>query len=329
MVHRKVEQGAMKPKTTKKSKTGKRILGVLLGTIFVAGISYGSLYYFYPKTETPTPSEEIIEPQQEEPIETKPALINLQSTIEDWASSIPTAAKYGVIVYDLDNEGIVAEINADETFATASLYKLFVVYEGYRLVEQGVWDGESSLTSAYTINQCLDLAIRESNSVCAETLWAKIGREELEGIIKSSYNLQSSSARGLISTPRDMMNMMKIYYEHKELSDETNLKIQDSMLNQPQTYDRANCAGYCDWRQGLPSGFSSNVKVYNKVGWEGNGRTWKIYDDAAIINFPEFERNYIVIAMTENLSSTAKTVTELTNLASAIEESVNNFENEN
>ena len=119
------------------------------------------------------------------------------------------------------------------------------------------------------------------------------------------------------------MKMLKIYYNHTELSKETYEIIEDSMLNQPQTYDSANCAGYCDWRQGLPSGFSANVKVYNKVGWEGNGTTWKIYNDAAIVSFPNYNHNYIIVVMTENLNATKNTVTELKNLAESIEQSVN------
>ena len=80
--------------------------------------------------------------------------------------------------------------------------------------------------------------------------------------------------------------------------------MMDSFLNQPVT-------AY-NWRQGLPSGFSDAVKVYNKVGWqymideedeEGNvvKGHWEVYDDAAIIEFTENERHFIVVVMTSNV----------------------------
>ena len=66
----------------------------------------------------------------------------------------------------------------------------------------------------------------------------------------------------------------------------------DSFLNQPKT-------DY-DWRQGLPSGVSEAAKVYNKVGWnyDPSQRAWTIYDDAAIVEFTEAGRDYIVVVMT-------------------------------
>jgi hypothetical protein len=70
--------------------------------------------------------------------------------------------------------------------------------------------------------------------------------------------------------------------------------MMDSFLNQPiTTYN---------WRQGLPSGFS-RARVYNKVGWDynPNGGYWNIYHDAAIVEFPEENRHFIVVVMTNRV----------------------------
>ena len=70
--------------------------------------------------------------------------------------------------------------------------------------------------------------------------------------------------------------------------------MKDSFLSQPVTT--------YNWRQGLPSGFSK-ANVYNKVGWDYNAKTrnWNIYHDAAIIEFEEQNRHFIVVVMTNRV----------------------------
>jgi hypothetical protein len=88
---------------------------------------------------------------------------------------------------------------------------------------------------------------------------------------------------------------MKLFYYHPDFSSpELVTGMLDSFLNQPKTE--------YDWRQGLPRGFS-RAKVYNKVGWDynPNGRYWNIYHDAAIVEFPEENRHFIVVVMTSQV----------------------------
>lgn len=244
---------------------------------------------------------EPVEPEQEQNpdemanITSSVSEIDFQPIIDEWVNLV--GGSKGIAMYDLDLDIMVGQYNADEKFSTASLYKLFVVYEGYRRLQNGDWN-ESEL-------KCLDLAIRESNSECAETMWAKIGRDELDNIVQQDFNLTNVSVKSLSATPREIVQMMKIFYEHKEITDESLIsRMQDSFLNQPiTTYN---------WRQGLPSGFSDAVNVYNKVGWhyiideedkDGNVKRghWGIYDDAAILDFTENSRHFIVVVMTNNV----------------------------
>lgn len=214
---------------------------------------------------------------------------DLQGALNNWSKS--ANGEKGVIFYDLDSGQILAESNADKKFATASLYKLFVVYEGYRKVQNGEWDGEDMAgKTGKTITKCLDLAIRESYSPCAETLWEMIGHENLEETVKNDFGI-SVNVGSLSATPREIMEMMKIFYEHSEITDEGLIAtMKDSFLNQPVTT--------YDWRIGLPSGFSDKVLVYNKVGWNFDGKIWTIYDDAAILGFTEKNRHIIAVVMT-------------------------------
>lgn len=221
--------------------------------------------------------------------------IDFQPIVDEWADSI--GGNKSVLIYDLDRDEIVAEYNTEEYYNTASLYKLFVVYEGYRRVQSGEWNADEKVGyTGYTMSECLDLAIRESYSPCAETLWAMIGHDKLDEIIENDFEIVNSDVSVLLSNAEDVTKMMKIFYEHKDITDEDLVaRIKDSFLNQPKTT--------YDWRQGLPSGFSDEVNVYNKVGWDYNADAgyWNIYHDTAIVEFPEKDRHFIVTVMTNKV----------------------------
>ena len=242
----------------------------------------------------PDPGENISNSTEPEPTPPEPILpdkIDFQNIIDNWVSTV--SGSKSVLIYDLDREELVGDYNPDENYNTASLYKLFVVYDGYMKIQNGEWSADAPAgRTGHTILECLDLAIRESNSSCAETLWSMIGRDNLEEVISSHYNITNSDIKSLISNPNDILKMMRIFYEHKDITDETLIaRMKDSFLVQPTTT--------YNWRQGLPSGFA-RANVYNKVGWDYNpdGRYWNIYHDTAIVEFPEDGRHYIVVVMT-------------------------------
>lgn len=257
------------------------------------------------EVETDSSASEIADENAENATEL-PAKIDFQSVIESWAAE--AGGKKSVVIYDLDRDETVGEYNADATYNTASLYKLFVVYEGYRRIENGAWQRtDPAGQTGKTILRCLDLAIRESNSPCAETLWSLIGHATLDEIIVQDFKITDSNISALLSTPTDIAKMMQIFYEHNEIKDEELVAtMQDSFLNQPVTTD--------DWRKGLPSGFPADVKVYNKVGWDWNGKTWNVYHDAAIVEFPEQNRHFVVVVMTSEVAN--KKIAELGTLIS-------------
>lgn len=258
------------------------------------------------------PATTEVKPEEEE-IE-KPAKIDFQPVVEDWAESV--SGNRSVLIYDLDLDEVVAEYNTEEYYNTASLYKLFVVYEGYRRVQNGEWDADDLAGSTgYTILECLDLAIRESYSPCAETLWAMIGQDKLDEIIETDFNITDSDISGLLSYTKDINKIMKLFYKHPGITDDVLVaRMKDSFLNQPVTT--------YNWRQGLPSGFSEAVNVYNKVGWDYNagGGYWNIYHDTAIVEFPEKDRHFIVTVMTNKVS-----YQKIRELGVLIEKTVNKY----
>ena len=254
--------------------------------------------------ESESESEPDLEPLEPE----LPEKIDFQPVVEAWAGK--TSGDKAVMIYDLDRGEIVGHYDEMRNFNTASLYKLFVVFEGYRRIESGEWQADDRAGSTgRTILECLDLAIRESNSPCAETLWAMIGHDTLDEIIVNDFKISQSNISSLQSNPNDITLMMKLFYEHPGISSENLLaRMWDSFLNQPATT--------YNWRQGLPSGFSDKVKVYNKVGWDYDidGKYWNLYHDAAIIEVPETNRHFVVVVMTHRVGLSA-----IKNLAAQIE----------
>lgn len=228
--------------------------------------------------------------------------IDMQNIVDDFAMG--TSGHASVVIYDVDADRYSAIYDSDASMNTASLYKLFPVYETYLRMEDGRLAKSDVVYSetkdgkriGYSREKCADLALRESHSGCAESLVSEIGWDELDQIGWDNYGLVNT--KGLTSTASDIAKMLKVYYDHEDLSAETYDKIKDSMLNQPKTkVKEGNKEIENDWRQGLPSGFHS-AKVYNKVGWLGEKDKWKIYNDAAIIEFPDQKRTFIVVVMT-------------------------------
>jgi len=218
--------------------------------------------------------------------------VDFQPVVEAWANSV--SGNRSVLIYDLEREETVGEYNIDEDYSIASLYKLFVVYDGYRRVQSGEWQADAAAgMTGRTILECLDLSIRESYSPCAETLWGMIGRESLEQIIVNDFGIAHSDISHLISNPRDISAIMQIFYRHADITDASLIaRMWDSFLNQPTTT--------YNWRQGLPSGFT-DANVYNKVGWDWNGSSWNLYHDAAIVEFPNQNRHFVVVVMTNHI----------------------------
>ena len=269
------------------------LLAITVG-MTVVGIGYLILNLNKPQ-EPPVIIEDTPEPAPEpdsEPV--LPEKVDFQSVVDAWVSNV--SGNKSVLIYDLERNETAGIYNATEDYGTASLYKLFVVYEGYRRLQSGEWQADDSVGSTgYTTLKCLDLAIRESYSPCAETLWAKIGHDNLDNIIEQDFKITNSDISRLISNPQDIMRIMRIFYEHTEITNPALLAtMKDSFLNQPTTT--------YNWRQGLPSGFKQ-ANVYNKVGWEYNAAKnyWNIYHDAAIVEFPEKDRHFIVVVMTNQV----------------------------
>lgn len=246
-------------------------------------------------------------PSEEPPAtDAQPAFINLQPTVNRWSSSVK--AKVGLMIYDLDHNEVAAELNANQVFPTASIYKLFFAYVGYQDIDSGYTDPDQPFAitndyraDTYAFSECLDLMIRESYNGCADPIRSNQRLYRRAETLIDDLGLKNTTNGGLSSTPSDLASFLKFLYQDHDLSAESWASFQDSLLNQPPT--KVSAKETYDWRQGLPAGFSETVKVYNKVGWawSDTDNYWTTYNDAAIVEFPDLDRHYIIVLLTANL----------------------------
>lgn len=247
-----------------------------------------------------------------------PAPINFQDIIDQWVTETATtsAIDLAVLIYDLDNQTIVGSYQPDTVFYTASIYKLFFVYDGYRqIVTQNISAADPYVTTPdkdeLTYGECLDLMIRESYNGCADPMRSDANAYARVEALITELGLANTSSAGLYSSATDLVTLLRYYWAHSDLDEASWNAILDSMLSQPVTT--------YDWRQGLPSGFTT-AEVYDKVGWnwDPDGSYWTTYNDAAFVVFPAQNRHYAVVVLTAGLSSP----TPIANLATQFENRV-------
>lgn len=252
---------------------------------------------------------------------TEAKFIDLQPTVNKWLSTLKYDEKVGLVIYDLNNSRVAASYNENEVFPVASIYKMLFAYDGYRQIAIGSEDPNSIIVKnsdkgQLTLSQCLDLIIRESYNGCADPMREDhIRTSRVNGLIRS-LEMDSTSNLGLESTAADLTKLLRTYWRHSELPQSLWLQLSDSMLNQPPSSTSEH--PLYDWRQGLPAGFSDAVQVYNKVGWENDGERWKIYADAAILDFVELKHEYTMAVLTSNFSDAKK----ISQLGQMVEETV-------
>ncbi len=320
----------------------KKIVGIVLVVVLVVVLVAAGIVFAIKKlngnnssnsnnqNNTPTTPVEPEEPKT-------PEKIDFQLITDQWITTQGNSANFEVMIYDLDNSEIVARHNEDKPMYIASIYKMFVAYEGYYRIDHNIWDGNGTYGlgkdiegNQFTRSKCLDYMIRYSYSPCAETMWNEIGHDKLQAIYNEK-GYKNTNIAGITSTPSDLVKLYREYYKHTDLTDESWEKIQDSMLNQEAPRGAASVYAQ-DWRKGLPAGFST-AKVYDKVGWWGDGKgNWYYYADAAFVTFPEAkdkdtgktrpERHYIVIVLTKSSNPA-----EIVKFGRKIEETVKTTDN--
>lgn len=261
---------------------------LFIGAVVVAIMLFGLGLYivFTPHTATSPASDDEnrqTNPAEEAVPEPSYPLIDVQPIIDTWIAKQSGSAS--IVVYDLQNNQIIGEHNKSEVYFAASLYKLYVAYEGYLAEQRGDYQFDEPYLGSLTRGECIDLMIRESDSPCAEKLWVELGKSELTEKLRS-YGINNTSMNNITTTAEDANLQLIRLWQHSEISEGSKASMLKSMANQI-------------YRDALAKSFAG-VTFYDKVGF----RDYDEYHDAGIVELPD-GRAYVVSLLTDGVGSVA------------------------
>ena len=234
-------------------------------------------------TTTPIASTDDSSIVEDERIEEEPGFdaVALQKAVELWLEDATGNA--GVYITEVDG-AVLAATEPDQVFFAASIYKLYVAYEGYQRIDEGIFDPSEVYVSGFTRAECLDKMIRESDSPCAEKLWIELGKEAVTKQL-ISYGLKNTSMTALTTTAADAGIILSRIATGERLSQESQQALLQSMENQV-------------YRDTLNKSFDQSVTVYNKIDF----RELDEYHDVAIVQF-EDGRQLIISVLTNGVGT--------------------------
>lgn len=209
---------------------------------------------------------------------------------------------YGVAVIDLAT-GQSIGINADQTFPTASTFKLpMAMYilnqveagkasladqiaytaddyeEGTGSLQGSIYEGET-----YSVKDLVTLAITESDNIATNMLLRRFGRENVVAYARSLGATGTAIEDGsLVSTPKDMALFMRLAHSPEGIADQELRSFLANLLNQTVFHDRVEA--------GVPAG----VRVDHKIGTLPN-----VVNDVGMVYAPG--RNFVIAVLSSGV----------------------------
>lgn len=276
------------PRVYRKSQI---VLAVVLAVILVAVLVVAFMYWRDSRSSESTPPPE---PYRQSVQETSPAAeavpapeaevvdaTSLQRAVDTWVADQSGTAS--IMITDIQGTPLAIH-DADRPYFAASIYKLYVAYEGYRLVDAGNVSADTPYLGTTTRGQCLDIMIRNSDSPCAEKMWAELGKPEITTQLKT-YGIDTTNMSALTTTAKDAAVMVARIARGEGLSADSQAKYLASMRDQI-------------YRDTLNQSFAPGVTVYNKIGF----RELVEYHDVALVDFGS-DKKLVVSVLTEDVGT--------------------------
>lgn len=228
----------------------------------------------------------------------------LQARINDWVMT--HNGTYSVVVKELGGKERSASFRASSSVVAASTYKLFVAYAAYHLSEAGTLDLNQVILEGKTIEQCIQVAIVNSDNNCAIAVAERIGWAQIDAMLAEA---------GYQNIRLNNYSAPKVYDGEKIAPASELAKLLEklhvgTLLNPSNT---AKLLGYMKsqvYRQGIPAG-AKGATVADKVGF-----LYGYLHDAAIVYTPS--STYVLVIMTDgsswqNIASLTKAINESMN----------------
>lgn len=210
----------------------------------------------------------------------------LQAVVQSQTQKYPSHIGL-VVVYPKEN--LRAQHNAHKPFIAASLYKLFVAYEVYRLADQQQLTLQETLravTPGKTINECLKLMITVSDNDCGKALGLRVGWAALDKRLQEegypATKLNNYDSRGEVdgdkyTSANDVAKLLTRLY-NKQLLSGASTDAFIGILKEQKVRDR------------LPRGLPSGTVIASK-----NGELYGYMHDAGIVFGKQAE--YVIVML--------------------------------
>jgi beta-lactamase class A len=265
------------------------------------------------RVKLPTAWPPAAEPLTAEPLTAAPQPVapldigDFQTELERVAASHP--GTYGVLVFD-PSSGKTVALDADRTFAAASLGKLPALMTLYRAAARGELSLEDQISmlpsdvQAYgtgvlykhqvgytmTLRECAYHLIKESDNTAWKMFTRYLGSENIQAEL---YRIGAYSTGYWIpntTTPSDAMLMLKKIADPSYTSPDLSAEMLDLMTN-------------TDFEDRLPQPLPEGTRVAHKIGSYGT-----TFSDAGVV-FPEGSRStrdaYFIVVIAEGTSEGA------------------------
>lgn len=280
--------------TTRDFTELERTEGVKGQTLDIEATNQQIVAFLQDKRIDVTAKPKAVEPQVEYTRSYTSTSVGITALITHYDQDQP--GTFGVAFRELGGKRRAAQYAENESFVTASTYKLFVAFGTLQKVEDGDWKWTDEVTGGRNLSTCFDDMIVKSDNPCAEVLLEKLGYVELTEQLRDIGLANSGFTE---DKPRTTASDLATFLTKLERG---NLPIEKSSRDRLLDAMKRNT-----YRSGIPAGASGTVA--NKVGFL-NG----LLHDASIVYSPSGA--YVLTIMSEG--SSWASIAELTRQIEAL-----------
>ena len=252
-------------------KFGKILFIIIFTTIGVISLSFGIVYLMKYLNEQAT------KPEQTEQVAKQFKKINLQPTLDRWLSSQVSKKNSSILIYDLNNQEIIARNNDFSQNNSLGLENLFLAYQIYTKIDQNAIKKDKLLTvnaEQISIDNCLSKILQENHSGCTTSLVSEIGENSFKQFLKDQSYTNTNYTSHLTNTT-DLLSLSKRLNTHPDFSEQLWQEFKTKLT--PQNNNK----------NPLLTGFSK-LTVYGLYGAQTNDTT------NANLSYPLFNNLYFL-----------------------------------
>lgn len=250
-------------------KIGLSVFGGFLVIVFAGFITYKFITDSPVKTaanqsnpnkeSTLSPLAEDTTAKPESHTQTTPT-VDLQPTLDAWLDK--TSVDYGVEVYDITNQKVLASHQADKPYYTASIYKFYVAYLTYLGLQSGEMHDISNLVDGQSLLDCQHKMIYSSDSPCGEAVMKVLTQAKMQTAL-TTFGTSNTNFPQFVTTAHDTNVILNRLAKGLDLDADYTAKILNSM--ETQIYSRGLMKGFADAKVASKVGFNEDIN-FHEVG---------------------------------------------------------------